>query len=169
MRDSVDKQAVKDYLTRLHDHITDGLEALDGESRFHRDSWTREAGGGGDSRVMTEGGLFERGGVSFSHVMGDALPASASARRPELAGRRFEAMGVSLVMHPRNPYAPTAHMNVRFFVAEKNGAAPVWWFGGGYDLTPYYGFDEDCRHWHETARDACTAFGDDVYPRYKVV
>ncbi|MDQ2070891.1 oxygen-dependent coproporphyrinogen oxidase [Natronospira bacteriovora] len=167
MSDLVNKQAVKDYLTGLHDHITDTLEHLDGGGHFHRDTWQREAGGGGDSRVMTEGALFERGGVSFSHVMGDGLPASASAHRPELAGRSFEAMGVSLVMHPRNPYVPTSHMNVRFFVAEKDGADPVWWFGGGFDLTPYYGFDEDCRHWHANARAACEGYGAEVYPRYK--
>jgi len=163
----VDKDAVKAYLTTLHDQLTQGLESLDGGKRFHRDSWERPGGGGGDSRVMTEGDLFERGGVSFSHVMGDSLPPSASARRPELAGRRFEAMGVSLVMHPRNPHAPTAHMNVRFFIAEKEGAPPVWWFGGGFDLTPYYGYEEDCRHWHETALAACRDFGDKVYPDYK--
>jgi len=166
-QESVDKQAVKDYFHALHDRITEGLEALDGGGRFQRDSWTREAGGGGESRVMSEGNLFERGGVSFSHVMGDSLPASASARRPELAGRSFEAMGVSLVMHPWNPYVPTTHLNVRFFVAEKEGADPVWWFGGGFDLTPYYGFDEDCQHWHKTAKAACDQMGKDYYPRFK--
>ncbi|MCP1728080.1 coproporphyrinogen III oxidase [Natronospira proteinivora] len=166
-QEPVDKQAVKAYFHDLHDRITKSLEALDGGGCFHRDAWTREAGGGGESRVMTEGDLFERGGVSFSHVMGDSLPASASARRPELAGRGFEAMGVSLVMHPWNPYVPTTHLNVRFFVAEKAGADPVWWFGGGFDLTPYYGFDEDCRHWHEQARAACLRHGDSLYPRFK--
>ncbi|WP_406672811.1 oxygen-dependent coproporphyrinogen oxidase [Natronospira sp.] len=167
MSEGVDKQAVKDYLTDLHDRITERLEMLDGGTRFRRDTWEREQGGGGDSRVLSDGALFERGGVNFSHVMGDALPATASARRPELAGRSFEAMGVSLVMHPHNPYVPTSHMNVRFFVAEKAGEAPVWWFGGGFDLTPYYGFDEDCRHWHETAHQACVHFGPEVYADYK--
>jgi coproporphyrinogen III oxidase len=117
--------------------------------------------------VIGGGAVFEKGGVNFSHVKGSALPASATAHRPELAGRAFEAMGVSLVIHPHNPYVPTSHANVRFFIAEKPGEAPVWWFGGGYDLTPYYGFDEDCIHWHQTARDACAPFGEDVYPRYK--
>ncbi|STL76582.1 coproporphyrinogen III oxidase [Escherichia coli] len=126
-----------------------------------------EAGGGGRSRVLRNGGVFEQAGVNFSHVHGEAMPASATAHRPELAGRSFEAMGVSLVVHPHNPYVPTSHANVRFFIAEKPGAEPVWWFGGGFDLTPFYGFEEDAIHWHRTARDLCLPFGEDVYPRYK--
>lgn len=167
MSDQVDSQAVKDYLTGLQDHIAHRLETLDGTARFHRDHWERPGGGGGDTRVIEGGTLIEKGGVNFSHVMGKELPASASQRRPELAGRGFEAMGVSLVFHPWNPYVPTTHMNVRFFVAEKPGQDPVWWFGGGFDLTPYYGFDADCQHWHATARQACAPFGEDVYPRFK--
>ena len=162
-----DKQAVKDYLMGLQDRICAALTETDGEKSFVEDSWTREEGGGGRSRVLAEGAVFEKGGVNFSHVMGARMPASATAHRPELAGRSFEAMGVSLVMHPRNPYVPTSHANVRFFIAEKEGEPPVWWFGGGYDLTPYYGFDDDCRHWHQVAEAACKPYGDDVYPKYK--
>jgi coproporphyrinogen III oxidase len=162
-----DKYAVKDYLVDLQDRICATLTDTDGAATFKEDTWEREEGGGGRSRVLVEGGVFEKGGVNFSHVMGGRLPASATAHRPELAGRSFEAMGVSLVMHPRSPYVPTSHANVRFFIAEKDGEAPVWWFGGGYDLTPYYGFDEDCRHWHQVAAAACQPFGAEVYPRYK--
>ena len=162
-----DKQAVKDYLLSLQDHICAELEAEDGRGRFVQDEWQREQGGGGRSRVLTDGAVIEKGGVNFSHVFGEQMPASATAHRPELAGRSFEAMGVSLVIHPRNPYVPTSHANVRFFIAEKPGAEPVWWFGGGYDLTPYYGNDEDCRHWHCTARDALAPFGDNIYPFFK--
>lgn len=162
-----DKYAVKDYLVDLQDRICAALADTDGAATFKEDTWEREEGGGGRSRVLVEGGLFEKGGVNFSHVMGGRLPASATAHRPELAGRSFEAMGVSLVMHPRSPYVPTSHANVRFFIAEKDGEAPVWWFGGGYDLTPYYGFDEDCRHWHQVAAAACQPFGAQVYPQYK--
>jgi coproporphyrinogen III oxidase len=162
-----DKQAVKDYLMGLQDRICAALTETDGEKSFVEDSWTREEGGGGRSRVLAEGAVFEKGGVNFSHVMGARMPASATAHRPELAGRSFEAMGVSLVMHPCNPYVPTSHANVRFFIAEKEGEPPVWWFGGGYDLTPYYGFDDDCRHWHQVAEAACKPYGDDVYPKYK--
>lgn len=161
-----DIQAVKHYLLDLQDRICAEFEALDGR-RFIEDSWTREGGGGGRTRVLSGGELIEKGGVNFSHVFGTDLPASATAHRPELAGRRFQAMGVSLVIHPRNPHVPTSHANVRFFIAEKDGAEPVWWFGGGFDLTPYYGFDEDCRHWHQTAANACAPFGDDIYPRFK--
>lgn len=160
------RERVKEYLLSLQDTICRELEAEDG-SPFREDEWTRAEGGGGRTRVMAEGALVEKGGVNFSHVTGDKLPPSASAARPELAGRSFEAMGVSLVIHPRNPYIPTSHANVRYFVAEKAGEPPVWWFGGGYDLTPFYPFDDDCRHWHATARDACTPFGDDIYPRFK--
>lgn len=162
-----DKNAVKAYLLNLQDAICQDLAAADGKAQFVEDSWVREEGGGGRSRVLTEGGVIEKGGVNFSHVTGEQMPASATAHRPELAGRKFEAMGVSLVIHPHNPYIPTSHANVRFFIAEKEGAEPVWWFGGGYDLTPYYGNDEDCKHWHQTAKDACTPFGEDVYPKYK--
>lgn len=162
-----DKQAVKDYLMALQDRICESLAAEDGGPGFVEDSWQREAGGGGRTRVLDNGLVIEKGGVNFSHVHGDKLPASATAHRPELAGRSFEAMGVSLVIHPHNPYAPTSHANVRFFIAEKEGEDPVWWFGGGYDLTPYYGNTEDCISWHQTAKEACAPFGDDIYPRFK--
>ena len=158
--------AVKDYLLQLQENICKALQEEDGQA-FREDSWDREEGGGGRSRVLEEGNVFEKAGVNFSHVFGSRLPASATAQRPELAGRSFQAMGVSLVIHPRNPYVPTSHANVRFFVAEKEGEEPIWWFGGGFDLTPYYGNDEDVIHWHSVARDACTPFGEDVYPRYK--
>lgn len=160
-------EAVKNYLTSLQDTICAGLEVLDGEGKFREDAWTREQGGGGRTRVIEEGRVFEKGGVLFSHVTGDQLPPSATASRPELAGRSFQAMGVSLVIHPRNPYVPTSHANVRMFVAEKPSEEPVWWFGGGYDLTPFYGFEEDARHWHQTAKGACDPFGEDLYPRFK--
>ena len=157
---------VKDYFTCLQRDIVAALEAFDGQP-FIKDEWTRPAGGGGISRVIEEGTFFERGGVNFSHVTGNNLPASASAGRPELAGRGFEAMGVSLVLHPRNPYCPTAHMNVRCFIAEKSGEEPVWWFGGGMDLTPYYGFAEDARHFHAGCQKALAPFGAELHPRYK--
>ena len=159
--------AVETWLRALHDQLTEGLEQLDGGSRFRREQWQRPEGGGGDSRVLEDGALFEKGGINFSLVYGDELPPSASASRPELAGRGFKAMGVSMVLHPRNPYVPTTHANWRFFVAEKPGEEPVWWFGGGFDLTPYYPFEEDAVHWHRTARKACAPFGNEVYPRYK--
>ncbi len=162
-----DKAAVKAYLLELQDRICGVLQTEDGQASFKEDSWAREGGGGGRSRVITEGGIFEKGGVNFSHVHGTQLPPSATAARPELTGRSFEAMGVSLVMHPENPYVPTSHANVRFFIAEKPGEEPVWWFGGGYDLTPYYGNLEDCQHWHQTAKAACDPFGEEVYPRFK--
>ena len=162
----VNIQAVKDYLLDLQGRICAELAAVDG-SEFLEDDWTREGGGGGRTRVLENGNVIEKGGVNFSHVYGDKLPPSATAARPELAGRSFEAMGVSLVIHPKNPYAPTSHANVRLFVAEKEGAEPVWWFGGGYDLTPYYGFEEDVVHWHQTAKGACEPFGEDIYPRFK--
>jgi coproporphyrinogen III oxidase len=163
----VDANAVKNYLLSLQDAICHELEAEDGGTAFREDSWTRQGGGGGRSRVLEDGAVFEKAGINFSHVYGEGLPPSATAHRPELAGRTFQAMGVSLVIHPHNPYVPTSHANVRFFIAEKPGADPVWWFGGGFDLTPYYGFDEDCVHWHQTARAACLPFGEDVYPRFK--
>ena len=162
----MDTGLVKDYLTDLQGRIIGRLEELDG-SAFRRDEWTRPEGGGGISCLIEDGNLFERGGVNFSHVTGNALPASATAARPELAGRSFQAMGVSLVMHPRNPYVPTVHMNVRFFVAQKSGAEPVSWFGGGMDLTPYYGFEEDAVHFHRTCREALEPFGADVHARFK--
>ena len=158
--------AVRDYLLNLQAQIVNALEAFDGET-FRRDEWQRPEGGGGISRLIENGLFFERGGVNFSHVKGTTLPASATAHRPELAGRHWEAMGVSLVLHPHNPYCPTVHMNVRFFVAEKEGSEPVWWFGGGMDLTPYYGFIEDATHFHQTCREALAAFGDNVYADYK--
>lgn len=157
---------VRQFLTELQQLIVERLEQVDGRP-FRRDAWTRPEGGGGLSCVLEEGNVLERGGVNFSHVRGEALPPSASASRPQLAGRRFEAMGVSLVLHPRNPYAPTVHMNVRFFVAEKEGAEPVWWFGGGMDLTPYYGFEEDAVHFHATCRASLAPFGEHYYPRFK--
>ncbi|HET9701869.1 MAG TPA: oxygen-dependent coproporphyrinogen oxidase [Burkholderiales bacterium] len=157
---------VKEFLTELQELIVERLEQLDGR-RFRRDGWDRPEGGGGLTCLIEEGNIFERGGVNFSHVMGASLPPSASASRPELAGRAFQAMGVSLVLHPRNPYAPTTHLNVRFFVAEKPGAEPVWWFGGGMDLTPYYGFEEDAAHFHRMCRNALAPFGPDYYPRFK--
>lgn len=163
----MNKEVVKDYLLSLQDSICAALEKEDGSGRFQEDEWERSGGGGGRSRVLAEGTVIEKGGVNFSHVYGSQLPPSASEARPELAGRSFEAMGVSLVIHPRNPRVPTSHANVRFFVAEKPGEEPVWWFGGGYDLTPYYGNDEDCRHWHETARAACAPFPGDLYRRFK--
>lgn len=159
--------AVKDYLLKLQDRICSTLEQEDGAGCFMEDTWERAAGGGGRSRVLSEGAVFEQGGVNFSHVFGAGLPVSATAQRPELAGRRFEALGVSLVIHPRNPYIPTSHANIRFFLATKEDAAPIWWFGGGFDLTPYYPFEEDAIHWHHTAREACLPFGEEVYSRYK--
>jgi coproporphyrinogen III oxidase len=163
----IDTAAVKDYLLGLQDRICGTVAEEDGDAGFHEDAWDRPGGGGGRTRVLREGAVFEQAGINFSHVHGEALPPSATADRPELAGRRFEAMGVSLVIHPRNPFVPTSHANIRYFVAEREGEAPVWWFGGGFDLTPYYGNEEDCVHWHRTARAACEGFGPEVYPRYK--
>ncbi|MDP9109549.1 MAG: oxygen-dependent coproporphyrinogen oxidase, partial [Pseudomonadota bacterium] len=163
---STSASAVKTYLIDLQTRIVDALEAVDGQV-FSRDAWQRPEGGGGISRILENGGVFERAGVGFSHVTGHSLPPSAAANRPEIAGRPWEAMGVSLVLHPRNPFAPTVHMNVRFFIASADGEAPVWWFGGGMDLTPYYGFDEDARHFHATCAAALAPFGPDRYQRYK--
>jgi coproporphyrinogen III oxidase len=162
----MDTQQLKTYFTTLQARIVGELEAFDGQP-FRTDSWTRPEGGGGISRLIEEGAFFERGGVNFSHVTGKSLPASATAVRPQLAGRSWEAMGVSLVLHPRNPYCPTAHMNVRCFVASKEGEDDVWWFGGGMDMTPYYGQREDVAHFHKTCKDALAPFGDEVYPKYK--
>ncbi|MBN8759068.1 MAG: coproporphyrinogen III oxidase [Thiobacillus sp. 65-69] len=163
---SPDTAAIKTWLLDLQARIVAALEAADG-SPFRTDAWTRTEGGGGISRLIEDSRVLERGGVNFSHVLGEKLPPSASAHRPELAGRRWEAMGVSLVQHPRNPYAPTVHMNVRCFVALKDGEAPVWWFGGGMDLTPYYGFAEDARHFHAACKAALDPYGADLHPRFK--
>jgi len=170
---NIDIDSVKEYLLSLQQRIVEALEAEDGEGRFIRDEWQRpdepQKGltGGGIVRLLSEGAVFEQAGINFSHVRGEKLPPSASAHRPELAGRSFQALGVSLVIHPRNPYAPTSHANVRLFVAEKEGEAPVWWFGGGFDLTPYYPFHEDVLEWHRKAKAACEPFGAEVYPKYK--
>jgi coproporphyrinogen III oxidase len=158
---------VKNYLLNLQDVICDAFTQEDGLATFREDQWTREQGGGGRTRIMTGGHVFEQAGVNFSHVYGNTLPPSATAQRPELQGCRFEALGVSLVIHPLNPYVPTSHANVRFFIAQKPESEPVWWFGGGYDLTPYYGFTEDCIHWHSVAKSACDPFGKSVYAEYK--
>ena len=161
-----DIHRVKEFFLSLQDTICHSLENIDQKSTFQQDTWERKEGGG-RTRVLTNGALFEQAGVNFSHVYGDTLPKSATAHRPELAGRRFQAMGVSLVIHPINPYIPTSHANVRFFIAEKEGEDPVWWFGGGFDLTPYYGFEEDVIHWHKVAKSVCAPFSEDYYPRYK--
>lgn len=163
---SIDTSAVRDYLSGLQTRIVSDLEALDGKN-FIRDAWERPEGGGGVSRLIEEGDVFERGGVGFSHVKGKNLPPSAAANRPELAGREWEAVGVSLVLHPRNPFVPTVHMNVRFFVATAENKAPVWWFGGGMDLTPYYGFTQDAKYFHQTCKAALDPFGDNLYPDFK--
>jgi coproporphyrinogen III oxidase len=169
-----DVKAVKNYLLTLQDSICEQLSKEDGSGSFIIDEWEREQNpdkpgmtGGGRTNLLLNGDVIEQGGVNFSHVYGDSMPVSATAHRPELAGRSFQAMGVSLVIHPHSPMIPTSHANVRFFIAEKAGEEPVWWFGGGFDLTPYYGFDEDCQFWHKTAKDACAPFGEDVYPRFK--
>lgn len=169
----VSSEAVRGYLMQLQDRICNALENTDGAGRFVEDAWARKPdveknlGGGGRTRVLEQGAVFEQAGVNYSHVTGASLPPSATAGRPELEGRCFEALGVSLVIHPHNPHVPTSHANVRFFIAEKEGTEPVWWFGGGYDLTPYFPVREDIVHWHRTARDACAPFGDTVYARYK--
>jgi coproporphyrinogen III oxidase len=168
-----DPGAVRAYLLALHDRLTLALEAADGGGEFAEDAWVRGEGGGGRTRVLSQGALFEQAGIGFSHVRGAALPRTATAQRPQLAGRAFEALGVSVVLHPRNPYVPTCHLNVRFFCAGGGGGGgdggedAVWWFGGGFDLTPYYGFVEDAVHWHRTARAACAPFGEEVHPRLK--
>ena len=162
----MNSESVRDYMIGLQDRIVAELERIDGH-RFRSDRWERGEGGGGESRIIEDGNVFERGGVNFSKVHGERLPPSASAARPELAGRAFEAMGVSLVLHPRNPFVPTVHMNVRFLVATRAGSEPIWWFGGGMDMTPYYGFEEDARYFHSVCRQALEAFGADLYPRFK--
>ncbi|WP_026958246.1 oxygen-dependent coproporphyrinogen oxidase [Aliagarivorans taiwanensis] len=169
----VDKHQVKQYLLALQQQICEALEQADGQQRFFHDDWLRDPAehrglsGEGHTRVLTGGAVFEQAGVNFSHVTGEQMPASATAQRPELAGRSFEAMGVSLVIHPNNPYVPTSHANVRFFIAEKPGEEAIWWFGGGFDLTPYYPFEEDCVHWHQVAADLCQPFGEQRYAEFK--
>jgi coproporphyrinogen III oxidase len=160
-------ESVATYLSALQDRLCAALEAADGGACFGDDRWQREGGGGGRTRVLKQGAVFEQGGVAFSHVQGARLPAAASAQRQELAGASWTALGVSLVLHPRNPYVPTTHLNVRYFEARPSTSARVWWFGGGFDLTPFYPFDEDIVHWHGVARALCTPFGEDVYPRFK--
>lgn len=160
-------EAVKSYLLALQDGLCTALAAEDGRGAFQKDPWQRSEGGGGTTAVLSEGAVFEQAGVGFSHVYGDHLPAAATARRPELAERGFQAMGVSVVIHPRNPYVPTSHANVRFLMADAPGAAPLWWFGGGFDLTPFYGFKDDAIEWHRTAKAACDPFGAGYYPRFK--
>ncbi|HHR6128981.1 TPA: oxygen-dependent coproporphyrinogen oxidase [Providencia alcalifaciens] len=162
-----DIERIKAYLQSLQDTICQKITELDGKETFLEQTWERAEGGGGRSRVLTQGALFEQAGVNFSHIKGEKMPASATAHRPELAGRSYQAMGVSLVIHPLNPYIPTTHANVRFFIAEKEGADPVWWFGGGFDLTPYYGFEEDAVHWHTVANELCTPYGEEIYPKFK--
>ena len=159
---------VKKYLVHLQESICSDLESLDGRAIFEKDHWTKEDGiGSGITSVICDGNVFEKGGVNFSIVQGNKMPKSATAIRPELEGREYTALGVSLVLHPENPYIPTAHLNVRFFVAEEPGKEPIWWFGGGFDLTPFYGFDEDAVHWHTIAKKACLPFGKKVYSKYK--
>ena len=163
----MDVSAVETYLTTLQSRICERLEVIDQSAGFATESWDRPEGGGGISRVLADGDVIEKGGVNFSHVVGSSMPASATQHRPELAGRSFRALGVSLVIHPRNPHAPTSHANVRMFMAEKPDAEPVWWMGGGFDLTPYYGYEEDAVSWHTQAKAACDPFGEAVYPRFK--
>ena len=164
---TLDPELVRSYLLDLQDRICHALEQEDGGGPFREDNWDRPEGGGGRSRVMEGGKVFEKAGINFSDVQGASLPPSATATRPQLAGAPFRAMGVSLVCHPLNPHVPTTHMNVRFFYAEPKDGEPIWWFGGGFDLTPYYGHEEDAVHWHQTARDACEPFGTELYPKFK--
>ncbi len=164
--ESMQLTVIEDYLRALQDDICKALETIDDVGRFQRDNW-QSTGGGGQTRMLNEGGMFEKAGVNFSRVHGDKLPTSASSQRPDLAGCSFEAMGLSLVIHPRNPYVPTSHANLRFFCALESQQTSTWWFGGGFDLTPYYGFIEDAVHWHQTAKNACDPFGDQVYTRFK--
>ena len=166
MKENQMLEQVKEFMMWLQDHICNELSSLD-DSTFEQDQWTREEGGGGRSRVLKNGSIFEQAGVNYSHVFGANMPASATAHRPELQGRSFNACGVSLVIHPHNPHIPTTHANVRFFIAEKEGAEPVWWFGGGFDLTPFYPVDSDIKHWHQTAHDICAPYGDEIYPKEK--
>ncbi|QUI69266.1 oxygen-dependent coproporphyrinogen oxidase [Pseudoalteromonas sp. M8] len=163
----INLETVKAFLLQLQDNICQGLEAADGNAQFVEDAWERAEGGGGRTRVIRNGDVIEQGGVNYSHVFGASMPASATAHRPELAGRSFHACGVSLVIHPKNPNIPTSHANVRFFIAEKEGEEPIWWFGGGFDLTPFYPVLDDVKHWHQVAKDLCAPFGDAVYGDYK--
>ncbi len=167
MNDQIDSAAVRHYLTGLQEKLCTTFASIDGKREFEKDAWKRPEGGGGLTRTLADGAVFEKAGVGFSEVSGDKLPPSASAQRPELAGRSWQAMGVSIVLHPHNPHVPTSHANVRFFKADKEGEESVWWFGGGYDLTPYYGYVEDCQHWHQTAEAACSPFGESLYEEYK--
>lgn len=160
-------ELVKNYLLNLQNEICERLEQIDEKAFFITDEWQRPQGGGGITRALANGGIFEKAGVNYSQVNGDQLPPSATAQRPELAGCHFDALGVSLVIHPHNPYIPTTHANVRFFLARNQKNEAAWWFGGGFDLTPYYPFEEDCIHWHQTAKAACDPFGTDIYPRFK--
>lgn len=162
----IDKHAIKTFLMNLQDEICRDLERFEPSVRFVEDQWEKTLGGG-RSRVLRQGDIFEQAGVNFSHVFGDKMPPSATASRPELAGRKYEAMGVSLVIHPNNPYIPTSHANVRFFIAEKEGCDPIWWFGGGFDLTPFYPFEQDCKDWHSVAKSICAPYGDSVYAEHK--
>jgi coproporphyrinogen III oxidase len=164
---SVDIQKVKDYLLDLQNRNCDLIEKQDGTAKFKEDAWERAEGGGGRTRILQSGKVFEQAGVGFSHVFGDQLPPAATTQRPDLAGRSFQAMGVSLVIHPNNPFVPTSHCNVRFFIAEKENEEPVWWFGGGFDLTPYYGFKEDAEFWHQTSKKACDEVDKSLYPKFK--
>jgi len=164
---NADSSRVRTYLTGLQDGVCSALEAADGKGRFSEDAWERPEGGGGRTRILADGAVFEKAGVAFSGVSGATLPSAASARRPDIAGKPWIALGVSVVLHPRNPYVPTCHANVRFFMAAPDTASPAWWFGGGWDLTPYYGFDEDAVHWHATARAAVAPFGAGLHERFK--
>lgn len=163
----IDTNSFKNFLLKLQEEICGSIENLDSTAVFRNDHWDREEGGSGISRVISGGDVFEKGGVNFSHVFGKSMPSSATAQRSDLAGKAFEAMGLSLVIHPMNPFVPTSHANFRLFVAHKENEESVWWFGGGYDLTPYYGNDEDCMHWHQTAKSACDPFGAHYYPKFK--
>ncbi len=168
MIDAIKIENVRQYLLALQENLCEQFAMEDGGAQFSREDWVRaEGGGGGCTRVLNEGSVIEKGGVNFSHVLGLELPPSATLHRPELIGCRFQAMGVSVVIHPKNPYVPTAHANVRFLMAEKAGAEPVWWFGGGFDLTPFYPFEADCTHWHTMAAKACAPFGNNIYPPFK--
>ncbi len=163
----IDIESVKSFLLSLQDSICSELEQVDTGKKFVEDRWDRPEGGFGVTRVLDNGTVFEKAGVNFSHVYGDNLPPSASASRPELAGRSFQAMGVSLVIHPHNPHVPTSHANIRFFIADKANEEPIWWFGGGLDLTPFYGYEEDCQHWHQSAFESCSGFPAELYPKFK--
>lgn len=165
--DTVQSKRISQYMMELQDNICNSLENEDETGRFHQDTWHRPQGGGGRTRILRNGRILEQAGINYSHVSGGQLPPSATVTRPELTGRKFEAIGVSLVIHPQNPYVPTSHANVRYFAASKPEETTIWWFGGGFDLTPYYGFEEDAIHWHQTAKRACEPFGEEVYPRYK--